>query len=248
MTTVGSIQRVGQILDLFTIEHPEWGVTQVATQIGVSKSSAHALLLTLSHIGLLRRTPENRYQLGWRVLTLSRVIIETTPLRAAARPVLERLITQYGETVQLAALASGRVVTLDRLPGNRAVRVDVPGAGNELPGHATAPGKVLLADLNDEELRPFTAAHGLPGFTHSTITTPGELTSELRGVREQGYAYDIEESARELCGIAVPVRYQSGGVVAALGFAVPAHRFHESKVAYRNTLLEAAKEIEERLG
>lgn len=248
MTVIGSVEKVGQVLELFTAEQPEWGVSQVAERLDISKSSAHALLNTLSGAGLLHRTPESRYQLGWRVVALSRVLMETTPVRRAALEVMERLVRHYGETVHLAALECGKVIYLEKLQGNRAVRVEITGVGAELWAHASALGKVLLASLNPEEALRVLRWRGMPAFTANTITDLPELLQELERVRSQGFAYDIEEYSPDLCCVGAPIRNHAGLVVAALSFSVPAYRFYEAKIAYRNNIIEAAREISERLG
>lgn len=247
MALIGSVERVGQVLDLFTTQQPEWGVTQVAEQLGVSKSSAHALLNTLCGVGLLRRTPEGRYQLGWRLVALSRVLMETAPVRQAALDVMERLVRIYGETVHLASLQNGKVVYLEKLQGNRAVRVEITGVGAELWAHASSLGKVLLSDLSQRELLQVLQRRGMPAFTVNTITDAEEFLQEIDQVRTQGYAYDIEEYALDLCCVGAPIRNHAG-VVAAISFSVPAYRFYEAKIAYRNAIVEAAHEISERLG
>ncbi|WP_420594562.1 IclR family transcriptional regulator [Deinococcus sp.] len=248
MSVIGSVERVGQVLDLYTREQPEWGVTQVAARLGVSKSSAHALLSTLSGLGLLHRTPENRYQLGWRLVALSRVLLEGTPITQMARPVMERLVHEFGETVHLGALEAGRVIYLEKLQGNRAVRVEMTGVGAELWAHSSGLGKVLLSHLPESEVRASLTWRGLPRFTPSTITDLDELLSLLPQVRAQGHAYDIEEFAPELCCVAAPIYNHASAVVAALSFSVPAYRFYESKPTYRAAILEAAREVSERLG
>lgn len=248
MSVISSVERVGQVLDLYSSDCPEWGVTQIAQRLGVSKSTAHALLNTLEGTGLLHRTPESRYQLGWRLVALSRVLLEGTALPQMARPVMERLVRDHGETVHLAALEGGRVIYLEKHQGNRAVRVAMTGVGAELWAHASALGKVLLAGLPDHEVCALLARQGLPAFTPNTVTEPDELLSLLHRVRAQGHAYDLEEYAMELCCIAAPVYNHAAAVVAALSFSVPAYRFYERKAVYRAAVAEAAGEISERLG
>ncbi len=245
---LGTIDKAARVLDLFSLEKPEWGVSEVAAALGWAKSSAHAILCSLAAAGFLHRTPQGRYRLGWRVLVLNRVLNETTPLKKVATPVLENLVRHYGETVHLAVLERGRVVYVEKLQGTRAVRVEVTFPGASLWPHASALGKVLLSGLPDEEVVDLAAYQGLPALTPNTITQVDELLSELRGVRRRGYAYDIEEYMPELCCVAAPVRNHVGTVVAAVSFSVPVYRFRESKEAYKNIILEAAKRISENLG
>jgi DNA-binding IclR family transcriptional regulator len=108
-----TVQKTGQVLDLFTVAHPEWGVTEVASQLGIPKSSAHALLATLTDIGLVERTPWGRYRLGWRFLTLGRTVLVSTAYRTAALTLMRRMSVRYGETMHFAVWERGGVVYLD---------------------------------------------------------------------------------------------------------------------------------------
>ena len=81
-----TVSKIGPVLDLFTVEHPEWGVSEAAEALGVPKSSAHALLSTLADVGLLAATSHIRYRLGWRVLALGETLRATLDLRSAAHP------------------------------------------------------------------------------------------------------------------------------------------------------------------
>jgi len=245
---LGTVQKVGEVLELFTREHPEWGVSEVAKALAIPKSSAHALLATLAQIGFLKRTREGRYRLGWRILALSQVLLSTSSWREEARRAMEELVARFGETTHLAVLECGRVVYVEKLEGTRAVRVVNTGVGVELPAHCSAVGKVLLAFRPWEEVERIMAERGMPAFTPNTITTLDELKTELQAVRERGYAYDIEEVVPELCCVAAPIRDHTGEVVAALSLSVPFYRFQQLKEEYRRSVLEAAHRVSERLG
>jgi DNA-binding IclR family transcriptional regulator len=97
-----TIQKIGPVLDLFTAQRPDWGVTEVADAVGAPRSSAHALLTSLAETGLLQCRARGRYRLGWRVVELNEALRASVDLRAVAYPVLRRLADQYGETVHLA--------------------------------------------------------------------------------------------------------------------------------------------------
>ncbi len=245
---LGTVQKAGEVLDLFTREKPEWGVSEVAKALGIPKSSAHALLSTLALIGLLKRGPDGRYRLGWRILTLSQVLLSSNSWRQEARKAMEEVVARFGETAHLAVLECGRVVYVEKLEGTQAVRVANTGVGVELPAHCSAVGKVLLAYLPWKEVVRIMAERGMPALTANTITTLDELQTELQGVREKGYAYDIEETVPELCCVAAPIRDHTGEVIAAMSLSVPFYRFQQMKSEYRNAILKATQQVSERLG
>jgi IclR family KDG regulon transcriptional repressor len=245
---LSTVEKVGQVFALFTPDHPEWGVSEVAEELGLPKSSAHALLSTLAAIDLLKRTGNARYRLGWRILALSQTLMETAHFRREARRWMSELVAEFGETVHMATLQLGRVVYTDKVVGTRAVRVELTGVGTQGPAHCSALGKVLLSDLTAERVREIVSQHGLPANTPNTITSLSELESELESVRRRGYAYDVGELMPELCCVAAPILGYGTHVIAAMSISVPAYRFDEYKRIYRRAIVEATRDISERMG
>lgn len=245
---LGTLKKAGEVISLFTKQQPELGVTEVAVSLRIPKSSAYALLSSLCEIGLLRRTPQNRYRLGWRILGLGAVLKETTEFRVEAVPAMQRLVTRFGETVHLAVLEGVHVVYIEKLEGTRAVRIGASAVGARLPAHCSGVGKVLLADRPWHEIEQLVGEHNLPAYTPKTITRTEQLKAELERVREQGFAYDLEEVSRELCCVAAPVRDFTGRTVAAMSLSVPSYRFRQSRDVLRVEVVRAAREVSESVG
>ena len=86
-----TIQKAGELLALFDRNHTEWGVREVAEKLKIAKSSAHDLMSSLAKLGFLNKTEDNRYRLGWRLVTFSETLLATTELRKEAHPVMEDL-------------------------------------------------------------------------------------------------------------------------------------------------------------
>lgn len=247
-TMLNTVDKAGQVLTLFSVERPEWGVSEVAEVMNFPKSSTSVLLSTLAEQGLLRRTRARRYRLGWRVMALSHILLETTEFRAEARRAMEYLVSRFSELVHLAALENGRVIYVDKLQGTRAVQVAITGVGVTLPAHGSGVGKVLLAYRPWEEVVQILDEQGMPALTPNTITTLEGLQRELDTVRRQGFAYDLEETKLELRCVAAPIRDHSREVVAALSFSVPAYRFEAGKERYRTAIIEAAQTVSRNIG
>ncbi|HEV2579516.1 MAG TPA: IclR family transcriptional regulator [Ktedonobacteraceae bacterium] len=243
-----TVQKAAEVLNLFSVDHPEWGISELSKTLAFPKSSTSALVTTLTEQGLLRRTNAGRYKLGWRVMALSQVLLSTTDFRTEARRVMESLIARFGETVHLAALESGQVIYVDKLQGTRAIQVSVTGVGYRLPAHCSGVGKTILADRPWEEVLLILNARGMPPLTPHTITSPEAFRQELERVSAQGYAYDLEEAVEELCCVAAPIRDHSGEVVAAMSLSVPAYRFQQYKDQYRLAIVGAARQVSENLG
>ncbi len=243
-----TVQKAAEVLNLFSTEHPEWGISELAKTLTFPKSSTSALVSTMAEQGLLRRTSGGRYKLGWRVVALSQVLLSTTDFRLEARPVMEALIARFGETVHLATLEKGQIIYVDKLQGTRAVQVSVTGVGYRLPAHCSGVGKVILAERPWDEVQQILSKRGMPAVTSKTITTLEAFKAELARVALQGYAYDIEEAVEELCCVAAPIRDHSGEIVAALSLSVPAYRFQQAREQYRLAIVGATKQISESLG
>src|SRR3990172_5554971 len=104
-----TIHKTGELLALFDRDHAEWGVREAAAKLKMAKSSTHDLMASLAQLGFLNKTEDNRYRLGWRLVTLSETLLATTELRREARPVIEDLAAQYQETIHLAILDDTQV-------------------------------------------------------------------------------------------------------------------------------------------
>ncbi|HEY3019865.1 MAG TPA: IclR family transcriptional regulator [Solirubrobacteraceae bacterium] len=242
-----TVRNVGRILDLYSVDTPERGPTEVAAQLGMGKSKAHALMASMAEIGLLRRVSGGRYRAGWRALELERIVRDSAPFRPVAYAVAEKLARHCGETVHVAALDTGQVVYVDRLQGSRAMDIPVSKVGATLPAHCSGVGKVLLAHLDAGEVDAILDRRGLPAFTPNTITDRDALYAELHRVRRDGVAYDREEVVEGLACVATPILDADGSVCAAMSIAAPADRFAASETAYRSAVVRAARAVTERL-
>jgi DNA-binding IclR family transcriptional regulator len=233
---------------LFDNTHLEWGVSEVANALDMPKSNTHALLSSLVQAGLLQRTGNGRYRLGWGLFALSRTLLETTEFRKEARAVMDELSKVYCETVQLGVLERNIVVYLEKIEGIQPVRVDLTGLGAANYVHCTAIGKVLLAGHPWPYVRSILETYGMPQMTPATITGLDRMESELEAIRRQGYAYNIEESYEDVCGIAAPIHDCDGQVIAALSLAVPISRFRRRREEFRDAVLRACHRVSREIG
>jgi IclR family transcriptional regulator, KDG regulon repressor len=106
-------------------------------------------------------------------------------------------------------------------------------------------GKVLLSAWPWPDVLALTASQ--IGLTENSITTSDELQTELQRVRDQGYAYDVEEAFAGVCCVAAPIRGQGGELLAALSVSAPSERFYTHKLAWRDQLLQACGHISQTL-
>ena len=242
------MEKVGNVLNLFSFERPEWGVSEVAKALGLPKSTVSEIMASLASQCLLFRTGEGRYRLGWRLFHLSQVLLDNTDFCIEARKVMRELVERWGETSHLAVLDEGQVLYVEKLQGTPAVQILLSHVGGRLPAHCSGIGKVLLAHREWQEVITLLEPQGLRAFTPHTITALGQLALELEEVRKQGYAYDHEEVALGLYCVAAPIHDLDGHVIAAMILSVPAYRFYPKEDTYTMTIVKAAQIISEALG
>jgi IclR family KDG regulon transcriptional repressor len=246
---IQAIERAVSILNAFSMDDPELGVTELADRLGLHKSTVHRFMVNLDAAGLVERNARTgRYRLGLHVFELGALVMQQMNLWDEALPFLEGLVHDTGETGHLAVLDGGEAIYIERVEARRALRV--PSAiGRGYPAHATNLGKVLLADLSRERVEAIIAERGLAAYTSQTITDPGELEADLELIRRRGYAVDNEEYDEGLRCIGAPVRDHSGHVVAALGIGGPVTRITPERVEEMGGLvMTAARGLSRRLG
>jgi DNA-binding IclR family transcriptional regulator len=248
---VQSVDRAISVLEILA-KQGDGGVSEVAAQLGVHKSTAFRLLNALERRGLVEQAEDRgRYRLGLGVARLAGAVpgaVSGGPeVARQGRPVCERLASELGETVNIAVPQAQYAVNLDQVTGaSQSAAQDW--VGLLTPLHATSSGKVLLAHRGARR-RSMVMAGDMPRFTRHTITTGRRLAEELAAVQRRGYAVTVEEYELGLNAIAAPVRDREGRVVAAVSACGPADRLTEPLMHKRaTTLIACANEISNRMG
>lgn len=247
MASLQTIQKIGPVLDLFTVNQSEWGVSEVAAAIGIPRSSAHALLSSLVETGLLQCRGRGRYRIGWRVVEMNQTLQGTVDVRSTASPIIQALSEKYGETVHLAVMERYRVLYVDKVVGNHVINVAGARVGAQLEAHCSAVGKVLLAYCDPAEIERHVTKAPLRRLTPSTITNPAALAQELRHVRSAGCALDAGEAVQEVHCVAAPIRDEMSVVVAAVSMTVPVSRFVPAQAEFKRAVIAAGAQISREL-
>lgn len=239
---IESVDNALRLLLLFE-EKKQIRLTDASTYLGVASSTAHRLLAMLQYRGFVRQNPSTRaYEPGPALSSIAFAIMRQLDVRGRARPVLERLNKEFGETVHLGRLEGQNVNFLDSVESTRAVRVGSR-VGRALPAHATSTGKAMLSRLSADELRALYPDEELEALTEKTLTSRAELERALKRVRECGYAVSSEESEDGVASVAVPVSSASGGLY-AINISVPTHRMTSSLMdEIAHSLQLAAEEL-----
>ncbi|MDP3893360.1 IclR family transcriptional regulator [Nocardioides sp.] len=245
---VQSVDRAITVLEILAREGSA-GVSEVASEVGVHKSTAFRLLAALEDRDLVEQNHERgKYQLGFGVLRLAGAIPTRLDVVRQAQSVVDDLAARLDETINVAVVRKHYAVHVQQALGSAAV-ASQNWVGQLTPLHATSSGKVLLAFMSDEQCNAILDEAGLQEFTEHTITSRKALLEQLRQVRVDGFATAIEEYETGLNAAAVPVRDHTGAVVAALSAAGPAYRMDEANIKAQLTDLEAAgAQISRRMG
>ena len=225
---VAAVERALTVLDTLA-EGEDLGTNELARRTRINASTVSRLLATLAAGGFVEHVPETgRYRLGLRLLQLGNAVLSRLDLRRVARPQLEALAAETGETATLSAPGGRDAITVDFVQSEASVQ-SVARVGRPSIAHATATGKVLLAFGAVELPEP-----PLEVFTPKTITDPRAVEREIERVRERGYAEALGEREEDLNAIAAPVFEARGSLAAILGVQGPASRF--DRAAMRKAL------------
>lgn len=217
---VEALARGLDVLAVFDAGHRTMSLSEVAAAAGLARPTARRLLLTLEELGFVRQGGGG-FELTPRVLTLGMAYVGALGLWDVARPHLEALVAQTGESSSMAQLDGPDIVYVARVsvPKLITLRVEI---GTRFPAAQTSQGKVLLAALPLDELDRTLALPSRAGLPTYIGRTPEQLYSELTAVRARGWALADEELAPGVRSVAVPVRDGTGAVRAAVNVTVHA--------------------------
>lgn len=245
--SVQSVDRAISILQVLARRRIA-GVTEIANELSVHKSTVSRLLGTLEARGLVEQdASRGRYRLGYGVVQLAQGATRKHDIAVISRSVCSALAEDVGETVNVVVHEGRTVVTIDQVIGSSSITT-VNWVGQRNPLHATSAGKVFLASMPREELQTYLDAQ-MERFTDYTITEPAALETDLAVVRENGFATTYEEQEIGLAAVGAPVRALDGRVIAALTVSGPTFRIDRATIpGIAERLRAAAAQISERNG
>jgi DNA-binding IclR family transcriptional regulator len=202
-------------------------LADLAAVTGLNKTTLLRLTEPLQEVGLLSRDDQGRFGLGVGALTLGEAYLAGLDLRTVARPFLEELVAESGETAHLVVFEEPYVVYLDKLDSPSTVRMHSR-VGGRMPLYCTAAGKAMLAwlptDVVDRVL-----SQPMPAHTEHTLTSPDALRQNLDEVRKRGWSLDDVENEPDIRCVGAPIFDRSGAVVAACSLSGPDQRITRAK-------------------
>lgn len=236
------------LLEHFSEDEPELGLSELARRSGVDKSAVHRMLGAMAETGLVEQQVDSRlYRLGAGVLRLARVRETAFPISSVVQPVLDTLSAETVETAH-ASLISGRalanIATCESKKGNRVSLI----AGEVLPYHSTASGLAVLAFGGDTLLKRVLSS-SLEAKTRFTVTEASELRSRVDTVRGLGFSESDQTNEEDVHGIAAPVFDRTGVACGAVSVSTPSHRMTDKQRHLTiGAVLRAASDITDGLG
>lgn len=214
----------------------------------LAKPTVYRFLLTLRQLGYVRKGDGDRWFVTMKLFAVGSRALDHIEIPQVARPLAEQLSNDLGETVHLGVLDDDQALYVLKIESKYNIRM-YSRVGKRVPLYCTAMGKILLADMEEEELKARLRDLKLVPFTPHTIRNKEELLKELELVRKRGYSMDQEEHEEGIICVASGVRDYSGKTIAALSVSWPKFRYEAAQEeAYGQRIRSAAGELSSILG
>jgi len=238
-----SVEKAFKILDCFSTDKIELGVTEIARLMSTNKSAVYRMLATMEALNVIQQNPENeKYRLGLKLFELGQKVSIHKNFISKARPYMEELVKRAGETAHLAICRNQKVYFLDKVVGRHDLQINSQ-IGSEKPLHCTGLGKIMLA-FGIQDYHKTVAQLELETVTSNTITNQQKLIQEIENIKRNGFALDMEENEIGLVCVAVPVFGVNGKFIAAISTSGPSARFNKNEIkTYTGDLKHTAEQL-----
>ncbi|MFA5699571.1 MAG: IclR family transcriptional regulator [Sphaerochaeta sp.] len=204
--------------------HQSINLESLAKETTLPKATLLRFLSTLVNLGYVYRDPHDLYSLTLKMFSVGSRGLEHLDLINLASPIAQRLCEELGETVHMGVLEEDSAVYVLKKESSYTIRM-YSRVGKTIPLYCTAIGKILLSDMENQEINAYLERTKLKAFTPNTLTTKDQLLAELKDIRTQGRAMDNEEHEMGTLCIGSPIRDHSGRVIAAMSVSWPLFRF-----------------------
>lgn len=246
-----SVKKAFRILHTIADSSSGLGVSELAKQLKIGKSTVHGITSSLEELGVLVRDPvDKRYNVGYTLLELGRKTYGKIEWREIARSPMERLMEKVGETIFLGIMNGDHITILDVVESHNEMKITSP-PGTRLPLLAGATGKVFLGLLDEKRAREIVQKVGLIRFTSKSVTDPKKFLREVEEAKGRGYAIDDEEYLLGVRAIAVPIQIGSlpPAAIWAVGFtsSLNDQKVERAILEIQKTAREITRSIEGRM-
>jgi DNA-binding IclR family transcriptional regulator len=242
------IINVIEVLRCFTVERPLQGVTEIATKVGMHKSSVSRILATLEQADIVERDDGSRkFRLGLGLISVAGPLLANLDVRRIALPQMQELSASTGETIALVVWSGHEAVTVEQVPSPRQIKHTNP-LGTRYGTALSASVQVFLAEMPHEQAVALVES-GLPALPQAGAAAIAAYRQRLLTCAERGYAINYGETSPEEVGVAALIRDHRGEAVAAIVLAAPFYRVPESSLPHiGEACTKTATQISARLG
>ena len=226
-----SLTRALTLLERLSETPAGLNLTDLSYQLGMPAATVHRLLNTFEELDFVEHDSEQGlWFVGLKAFTVGNAFLNRRDFVASARPHMHALVEQCGETVNLGVIDDGEVVFISQVESQEVMRMIVS-LGSRSPIHASGVGKALLASMPEQRFTKILQRRGLARYTDHTIDNPTQLRTELKRVRQLGYALDDEEHAVGLRCVAAAIFDENGQALAAISLSGPKARIVDSRLS-----------------
>lgn len=225
---VSSLAKGLRVLELLAA-NGDMSASRIADRLETSRAASHRFLTTLRDLGYVEKTEAGRFRLTFKVVELGMRKLDGFEIRHTVHPFLQEIALAFGETVNLGHWDGSAIAHLDKINSTEILRLDV-GVGALAPAYCTALGKAILAFLPDREVDDYFESVKWVALSPKTITTAEKLKTEIKQIRQRGYAIDDEELSLGLRCVAAPVFDHTGSPTYALSVSGPIQRMTKKKI------------------
>ncbi len=225
-------------------------LSELAEKINLPVSTVYRIVQNLVAWDYIKDKENGNYILGFELLALGNIVKDNLDIRTYAVKYMDELNIKTKETIYLAILDKdeGEIVYIEKKEGHRTVKL-VAGVGSRNYIHSTANGKCLVSELGDDKIKQLLRIKGVPQLTHKTIVDVSDFLSEIKKVRELGYAVDDCENEPGVRCIAAPIFDYANNVVAAISISGTETNVNNEFIAEYNQLVkETALKVSKELG
>jgi IclR family KDG regulon transcriptional repressor len=245
---LASLDKSLKLIDVLSKNPRGLSLAQLSETLNYPKSTIHHILSTLLPYDYVSQDLETKkYSLGFKFLSIGKVILDNLDVRRIAYNHLRELQDRCKETVHLAILTNGKVIYIDKIDKNDGLSLATH-IGFRTDPHAAAGGKVLLSELSRKEIMDIYRGKPLKSYGKNTITSISQLFEELEKIKKQGYAIDDEEYYEGIRCVAAPIR-AGWKIIAAISitgsiFTMNMRRIHNE---LKTMVIETAERISNEL-
>ncbi|WP_324825483.1 IclR family transcriptional regulator [Sinanaerobacter sp. ZZT-01] len=244
---INSILRAIELLNLFGKDAKEMGISEISRKMNLHKSSVYRIVKTLEFAGWLEQNSvTDKYKLGMKIMDVGSTILKTYDYKDVISKGMRELMAEVHETIVLSTYTDLCGICIDLIEAENYITYTSK-LGHKTPVYSGATGKILLAYQSEEEIQRV-IEHGLTRFTPNTISNEEELRSNLKEIREKGYATSFEETDPGVSAIGGPIFNGKKELIYGISIVGPTERLKQKNIEHLIELvIEKSKEITQKI-